>query len=69
MNKDTTKVIQGKFCMAESRYEHFETRNESGMRICFEFPKDSANRDDIVQEVKAILEGELREALHRADEL
>lgn len=66
MNMDTTKVIQGKFYMDESSYERFETRNESGIRICFEFPKDSVNRDDIVQEVKAILEGELREALHKA---
>lgn len=65
-NKDTTKVIQGKFYMDETSYERFETRNESGIRICFEFPKDSVNRDDIVQEVKAILEGELREALHKA---
>ena len=66
MNKDTTKVIQGQFCMEKSEYERFETRNENGIRICFEFPKDSVNRDVIVQEVKVILEGELREALHKA---
>ncbi len=66
MNKDTTKVIQGKFYMDESSYERFETQNENGIRICFEFPKDSVNEDDVVQEVKAILEGELREALHKA---
>lgn len=52
--------------MDESKYERFETRNENGIRICFEFPKDSVNGDDILQEVKTILEGELRESLHKA---
>lgn len=65
MNKDKINVIQGKFHMEESGYTRFETKNENGIRICFEFPKNSANEDHVVQEVKAILEGELRESLHK----
>lgn len=52
--------------MGESGYERFETQNESGTRICFEFPRNSINGDDIVKEVKVILEGELRELLYKA---
>lgn len=65
LNKDTTNVIRGKFRMEESGYTRFETKNESGIRICFEFPKNSTNGELVVQEVKAILEGELKESLHK----
>lgn len=66
MNKDTTKAIRGKLCMEESGYVCFETEKGNGIRICFEFPKESVNGESIVQEVKSILAGELRETMHKA---
>lgn len=65
VNKDTTKENQGKFYMNESGYERFETQNESGIRICFEFPKHSVNEEHVLQEVKDILIGELRETIYK----
>ncbi len=65
MNKDTTNIVQGKFHMEESGYERFEMEKSDGIRICFEFPKDSVNVESVVQEVKEILVGELRETIHK----
>lgn len=63
---DENKVIRGIFDMDEMKYERIEMKQDNGIKIYFEFPKTSVNGEDVMQEVKAILQGELREAIHRS---
>ncbi len=66
-NKDGKKVIEVGIAMEESKYDRIERETESGIKLCMEFPKRTEiNGEKIVQEVKDILSGALRENLKRA---
>lgn len=53
--------------MGESKYDRIERETESGIKLCMEFPKRTEiNGEKIVQEVKDILSGALRENLKKA---
>lgn len=66
-NKDEKKVIEVVIAMEESKYDRIERETESGIKLCMEFPKRTEiNGEKIVQEVKDILSGALRENLKKA---
>ena len=65
-NKDEKKVIEVGIAMEESKYDRIERETEFGIKLCMEFPKRTEiNGEKIVQEVKDILSGALRENLKK----
>ena len=66
-NKDEKKVIEVGIAMEESKYDRIERETESGIKLSMEFPKRTEiNGEKIIQEVKDILSGALRENLKKA---
>ena len=64
-NKNRAKAKQVGFPMLNKEYERIELQNSSGMKVCFEFPKNAETSAGIAQEVRAILSDELRDSLRK----
>lgn len=51
--------------MQNAGYEQIEVSNVSEIKLCFEFPKSTENDKKILEEVRAILSGELRDTVRK----
>lgn len=64
-NNNIVKNYSSELHMENHSYDRSEMVASDGMRICFEFPQNVENDDEILQEVRAILSGELRDCLEK----
>ena len=65
MNTNRRRAMQAGVPMESKEYDRIEMKNSSGMRVCFEFPKNTELNARVAQEVKAILSDELRDSLRK----
>lgn len=63
-NTDSVKVIPMERIMYHSKYDKIEI-DRPDMKISMEFPQKTDREAEIVKDVKAILNGELRERLRK----
>ena len=66
-NTDEKRIIEAASAMKESTYKRIEKQNPSGEKVIVEFPRNpKIDGEKILQEVRAILYGALRDSLGRA---
>ena len=66
-NTDEKRIIEADFIMNEPAYDHIERQDPSGVKVTMEFPRNpKLDGEKILQEVRAILSGSLRESLDKA---
>lgn len=65
VNSNIAKNDSCELHMENHGYERTEVVTSAGMKICFEFPQSVQNEKEIVQEVRSILSGELRDCMEK----
>ena len=66
-NTDEKRIIEADFAMKEPAYDRIERQDPSGVKVTMEFPKNlKIDGEKILQEVREILSGTLRESLEKA---
>lgn len=66
-NTDEKRIIEADFAMKELAYDRIERQDPSGVKVTMEFPRNpKLDGEKILQEVRAILSGSLRESLGKA---
>lgn len=66
-NTDEKRIIEADFIMNEPAYDRIERQDPSGVKVLMEFPGNSIiDGEKILQEVREILAGALRESLGKA---
>lgn len=64
-NKLITKSSGGGLSVENVNYDKIEMVTTRGVKISFEFPQSVQNENEIVQEVRSILSGELRDSMEK----
>lgn len=66
-NTDEKRIIEADFAMKEPAYDRIEKQDPSGVSVIMEFPRNpKIDGEKILQEVRAILSGTLRETMGKA---